>query len=148
MSYIERVLLTNNMMITNYDLSKIFLLNNRYLTGEHTNSTYVDEVFPAGTVVGRIATSGKIVPCISSASDGSQLPIGILATDYTIEAGATSTLTYCLQGDVASEEVGFINGTDTLDTVVSGKRYRDRIASDTAGIILKDSLDLTDYDNS
>lgn len=147
MSYQTRVLYTNNMLITNYDLSKVFILNNRYMTAQHTNSSYVDQVYPMGTVMGRNFTTGEITPLISTATDGSQFPVGILAQDYTVIAGSVSQLMYCIQGDVAKEEIGFINGTDTFTTVVSSRQLQDRIASDTAGIILKDSLDLTDYDN-
>lgn len=32
----------------------------------------------AGTIVGKITASGKFVQCVSSASDGSQVPAGIL----------------------------------------------------------------------
>lgn len=148
MSYINQVLLTNNQAITNYDLSKVFLLNNRYLKGNYTNSGYSPITLTMGTIVGRVATTGEIVPCDSSASDGSEYPIGILAQNYTVAAGVEVEVMYCVCGDVAQEEIGFYNGTDTLNTVVGGRQYQDRIACDTVGIIIKPSVDLTDYDNS
>ena len=35
-------------------------------------------VIPAGTVLGKITASGKLIPCLSGASDGSQIPCAIL----------------------------------------------------------------------
>jgi hypothetical protein len=138
---------TNNQQTTNYDLSKIFLLNNRYQSGNYTNSGYVAVTLPAGTVIGRIAATGAVVPLKSTASDGSQFPIGILAQDYTIQPGAVTSLMYGVCGDVAQELIVFNNGTDTLSTIVSGRQLFDRIQFDTVGIFIKPSVDLTDYDN-
>jgi len=138
---------TNNQQTTNYDLSKLFLLNNRYQAGLYTNSGYVAVYLPAGTVLGRIAATRAIVPLVSTASDGSQFPIGILAQDYTVQAGAITSLMYGVCGDVAQELLSFANGTDTLNTIVNGRTLFDRIQSDSVAIFIKPSVDLTDYDN-
>lgn len=147
MSYNQQILLTNNQAITNYDLSKVFLFNNRYQTGQYTNSGYLPVSLPQGTVLGRIAATRAIVPLVSTASDGSQFPIGILAQDYIVQPGAVTSVMYGVTGDIATEEIGFINGTDTLNTIVSGRTLFDRIQSDSVGLFLKDSVDLTNYDN-
>lgn len=138
---------TNNQQTTNYDLSKLFLLNNRYQAGLYTNSGYVAKSLPAGTVLGRIAATGAIIPLVSTANDGSQFPIGILAQDYTVQAGAITSLMYGVCGDVAQELLSFANGTDTLNTIVNGRTLFDRIQSDSVAIFIKPSVDLTDYDN-
>jgi len=147
MSTVNQTTNTGQQAITNYDLSKIFLLNNRYATGTYTNSSGGSVTIVAGTVIGRISASGLLLPLVAAASDNSQFPVGISASAVTVANGASVTLTYCIAGDVAEEAVVFQNGTDTLNTVVSGRRLRDRIAADTVGIILKFSNDLTAFDN-
>ena len=118
------------------DLSKIFLWNNRYDTAENTNATGATIEYLAGTIMGKIASTGKVIPLLSGAVDGSQYPVGILASDYSVVAGATVTMCYCTAGDVAAEQLIFTGG-NTLATVIELKQLRDRIASDTVGIVLK-----------
>jgi len=146
MSSVDQVLNNGQQAITNYNTAKIFIFANRYLTGTYTNSTYVTVTLLAGTVVGRVSATGAIVPLTSAASDGSQYPIGILANDHVVAAGVSTTVSYCVEGDVAEEKV-LLQGSDTLNTVISSRRLRDRIAADTAGIILKTTTEMTDYDN-
>lgn len=137
---------TRNQLNIDTDLTKIFIYNNRYASATYTNSSYADVVLVAGTLMGRIGTSQQIVPLVSTAVDGSQIPVGILAEDATVSAGAQVTLTFCNAGDVAEEKV-VLGGSDTLSTLVSGRSLRDRIAGDTVGIVLKSGLQMTDYDN-
>lgn len=146
MSDVTNVLNTGNQQTNNFDTTKLLLGGNDYIKADYTNDTYADVSLSAGTLMGRIAATDKVVPCTSGASDGSQLPIGILANDNTIEAGHSRFLSICVSGQVAKEKVIF-SGSDNMDTVVSSRRYEDRIASDTAGIILVDSDELTGYDN-
>lgn len=47
------------------------------------------QVIQAGVPVGRITASGKLIPSISDASDGSQNPIGVTA--FAIDTSATGT---------------------------------------------------------
>lgn len=147
MSYNQQVVITNNQVITNYDLSKLFLFNNRYQTGSYTNSGYSAIFLPQGTVLGRVAATMAIVPLVSTATDGSQFPIGILSQDYIVQAGAITNVMYCVEGDVAQEQIGFINGTDTFSTLVNGRPLFDRIQGDSVGLFLKSCVDLTNFDN-
>lgn len=142
------VLNTGQQAIINTDVSKIFLWGNRYLDADYTNpdGDYAVTI-PAGTVMGRIASTNKIIPLESGASDGSQFPVGILAQDYTVDAGADQTMSICIAGDVAEEQVD-LQGTDTLDTTVSDRTIRDRIMADTHGIKLVPGTEMTAYDNS
>lgn len=148
MSSINLRLNTGQQITTDYDLSKIFLFNNRYEGDNYVNnSNYSPVTILAGTVMGRVASTGVITPCLASATDGSQFPIGILAQDVIALPGGSSQLTsICIAGDVAENKVILFYG-DTLETVVSGRRFRDRIQGDSVGIILRKSTEMTDYDN-
>lgn len=137
---------TSNSMITDYDNLKIFIWNNRSIKANYTNDTYEPIALAPGTLMGRIASSNEVVPLTSGASDGSQLPVGILMSDVTVDDGDTVELTICVSGDVNENGVIF-QGSDDFDTVVSDKTLRDRIGSDTVGIKLVPSTELTRNDN-
>ncbi len=144
---IQEVVRTSNQLFTNYDTRKIFIWNNSYQKGMLSNGSGASVDFQAGTLLGRVSANGNLVALASGATDGSNLPVGILAQDITIADGATAEVQYCVSGEVDQNEFIF-DGTDTLDTVVTGKRLVDRIASDTAGIILRTADNLTEFDNS
>lgn len=137
---------TGNQAIIKTDTAKIFLWNNRYESADYTNGGGAPVVLPKGTVMGRINATGKVAPLTSAAVDGSQFPCGILNEDWTVAAGATQNVSFCVAGDVAEEKV-ILQGADTLATVVTGRTLRDRIASDTVGIKLVAGTELTGYDN-
>ncbi len=143
MSSNDNVLNTANQQITNFDSSKLLLGGNDYITGDYTNSTYVDVDLTAGRVMARIAATDKIVPLASGASDGSQFPIGVLANDVTIPAGTSKDLSIAIRGQVASELVTF-GGSDNMDTVVSSRRLEDWLGD---RLILSGSDELTGLDN-
>ena len=148
MSEIITVNQTNNQAHFDYERSNVFIgFTNRFEVANFINLTGGALTYKAGTVVGRISATNKITELKSAATDGSQMPIGILATDITALAGSgTKDVTMCISGDVAEEKV-ILNGADVLTTVVTGKTLRDRIGADTVGIILKLGRDLTNYDN-
>jgi hypothetical protein len=135
-----------NPLITNFDTSKTFVWNVRTATANYTNSTYDDVTLQQGTLMGRISSSGLIVPLTSGASDGSQFPLGVLLEDTTIEAGDTQELTIAVAGDVVESKI-LLQGSDTLNTVISGRRIRDRIGADTVGIKLVGADLMTGIDN-
>jgi len=142
---------TNNQAFLNTDVTKIFILNNRYQSADfdRVNATYDDITIPAGTVMGKISATGKVVPLTSGASDGSQYPIGILAEDITKVAGVNDTIevTFCVSGDVNINMID-LQGSDTLNTVISGRSIHDRIGGDTVGVNLVPSTEMTSFDNS
>ncbi len=133
---------------TDVNVAKIFLWNNRYEQDNETNNyTYSTLSLYAGTVMGRVTSTGVLVPSKASAVDGSELPVGILAHDLiNMIQGETRVCTICIAGDVAQEQLIFIDG-DTVETIVNGRRYKDRIQGDTSGIILRSVTGMTDYDN-
>jgi hypothetical protein len=137
---------TGQQAIINTDTSKIFLGGNKYETAQYTNGTGGVVNLTEGVVLGRISASGKVTPLTSAAVDGSQFVVGVLAQDISVANGATVNLTFCVEGEVAAEKLVF-QGADTLETVVSGRRLRDRIAGDTVGIKLYTSIELSGYDN-
>lgn len=144
----QTVILNNGQQaILDTDTSKIFLWDNRFETGNRTNSGYDDENLVAGTVMGRASATGKLVPLQSDASDGSEIPVGILNKDWVILAGATQAVSICVSGDVAEEKLVFTKVGDDLDTVVSGRNLRDRIGGDTVGVKLITSIENTGVDN-
>lgn len=133
--------------IINYDVSKIFVWNNRYDDFDFTNSTYTPVQLYAGMLMGRISATGKIVPLVSTASDGSEYPMGILHEDALVDEGETRSLSICIEGDVVQDLVILAVG-DTMDSIIHGRRLRDRIGSDTVGVKLIKSTDHTGYDNA
>ena len=83
---------------------------------------------------------------VSGAGDGSQIPVGVLTQTITVEAGETASIYVCTGGEVAEEKVILDTG-DTLETVIDGRQLRDRIASDTVGIVLVAGTEMTQVDN-
>jgi hypothetical protein len=147
MSTQEVTLNNGNQLNVNTDSTKIFVWNNRYSTGTSTtNSTYDDVTIPAGTLLGRVSATQIVKPLVSSASDGSQFPVGILKEDSIIPAGDSTVLTFCDEGDVVEAKVVLASG-DTMATVISGRSIRDRIGADTVGIKLVGQDQLTGTDN-
>lgn len=136
----------NSGILNRISPNKIFIWDNRYFQAEYNNDTYDPIMLSAGTLMGRISATQKVIPLASGASDGSQYPVGILAEDTTIADGETANLVLCNFGTVVENNV-ILDGSDTMDTVISGKSIRDRIASDTIGIKLQEGTENTGYDN-
>lgn len=107
----------------NFDISKIFIWKNRYSSANYTNSTYDAEQLVPGTVLGQIASTREVVKLDKNATDGSQLPCGILLSDIEIPEGDTELVAFCIAGDVAEEQLAFITGT-TLNTVIEDRTVR------------------------
>ncbi|MBL4809481.1 MAG: head decoration protein [Phycisphaerales bacterium] len=143
---VETTVGTNNQQTTNFDNSFIFLRDNKYEGGSTTNDTYDAITLPAGTLMGRVSATGELVPLVSTATDGSQIPVGVLTQSITIEAGDTVSINVCTGGEVAEEKI-VLDAGDTLDTVIDGRQLRDKIAADTVGIVLVTGTEMTAFDN-
>lgn len=139
---------TPNQLHVTKDTTKIFVWNPRSEVRDYDNDSGDDIELKAGTVFGVISGTNILLPLESDAIDGSQFPVGVLMHDVDVADGASAQLTIAIAGDVDEDKLIFINGTDTLATAVSGRTLRDRIKSDTAGIILVSGDQLTAYDNS
>lgn len=144
MSKQDVVINTGVQATINTDLSRIFLWENRYASGQFTNDIYDPLVMKAGKLLGRVAATQKLALCDTDSTDGSQYPVGILAEDVTIEDGETKTVSYCIYGDVAEDKI-ILNGNDTLGSVVSGQSLRDRIGM--IGVRIIPSTEMTAFDN-
>lgn len=137
----------SNQAIIKTDVAKIFVRDNRYQKGNHLNNgNYNPLVLVAGTVMGRIGTTGYLVPLFTLANDGSQFPVGILAHDVSIASGVTKEITIVDFGDVVADQVVFYYSGQNLDSVVSSRRVKDYLQAQ--GIKLITATELTQYDNS
>ena len=139
---------TGNYLYVNYDLSKLFLWDNRYEKGTINNSTYAAVIYNPGTVLGRVATTGYLVPFSAEATDGSQYVVGVINDGIVVPASSIATVAYCVSGDVAVDQL-ILSGSDTLLTIVTGRSrlVKDVIASDAVGLHLVYGQDLTFADN-
>lgn len=146
-STVNTVVQTENQLNSNYDHSIIFLGCNNYEDGTYTNTTGAEVTLPGGTVMGRIAASQLLVPLVSSATDGSQFPVGILSEPITVADTESAPISICVGGDVEGTRVVFSDGGDDFDTVVDDRSLRDRISGDTLGIKLFFASNNTNYDN-
>lgn len=146
MSEVTNVLSTQNQAITNYDLSKIFHTAFKLVEMTYTNSSGGEvELYP-GMLFGRVSADLKGAILKSASVDGSQIPFGILGTRHTVANTASATIQVAVTGmmDVAKL---ILDGTDTLDTLISGRTIGDRIPADTEGITLETFNELVNYDN-
>lgn len=141
---------TSNFLTVDTNRAKVFIGNNKLEVATLINATAGELTYPIGTVLGRVAdglaNNGKVVPMASAATDGSQYPVGVLAEEVTLGAGAEISINMCTDGDVDIAAI-ILDGTDTLDTPVESKLIRDRIKSDTMGINLVTVNELTFTDN-
>ncbi len=149
MSNTTTVTSESNFLIGVTDVSKIFLGQN--LTANETyinNSGYDPITLLAGTVLGRVAATGVLVPSVSTASDGSEYVVGILGQDLLIAAGATVKALVYVSGKIAQEKVVFFVPSDNLWTVVGSRNYYDKIQGETVGIKLVQTSQNSYADNS
>lgn len=103
---------------TNYNIAQIFLGENFYEDFTYSNSTGSPVTILSGTIVGQILATSKILPNLSSSTDGSEKPCAIYADgDIIIPDGTTKILTCCIKGRVNLNKVTFGAG-DTINTAV------------------------------
>jgi len=112
---------TRNQATFDYLLKKLLL--GKYTTRriDYANISGALETVVSGTVMGRVDTTQKLVPMVSTATDGSQEPVAILLdelTDIGIAATVDQVLV-CDGGELDKANIVFQNGTDTLDTVIT-----------------------------
>jgi hypothetical protein len=135
-----------NQLFVRTDVSKIFLRDNRYQTGNQVNnSSYNPMNLVAGTLMGRISATGTLAPMYAPGADGTQFPVGVLAEDVSLDSGETKQITIVDFGDVAESKIVFFYSGQTLETVVSSRRVRDYLQAQ--GIKLISGFEMTKYDN-
>lgn len=108
------------MVTTQVSYAKVFLFNPLSQDWSYTNPTGSPITFDIGTVFGINYSANKCVDCVSTATDGSQKPYGILSQATTVPGSATVTLTLVDHCEGVNQALLiFTNGTDTLATTVS-----------------------------
>ena len=155
MSSANTVFQNGAQMITNYDVTKLFLGGNRYKQGSLKNTTGATVTILAGTLLGKVSAiavdTANVVGYLrvydSANIEGGAIPVGILANDLVILAGATAVnVNYCIAGDFDLGKLILANGTDTLATVVAGVAINEKIIAETQLIgVTVDQL--TKFDN-
>lgn len=142
MSEITQGTPTRNQLFSEYDYSKIFLFDNKYriVTIAASGS---DLELKSGSLIGAVGATYQLY---KSGTSNIQL-IGVCAENITIGDGSSAEVSICIGGKIAENKLIF-DGTDTLETIVSNKTIRDRIASDTLGIDLAATDELTASDNT
>lgn len=124
-----------NQLVTNYNTQQIFLCNNFFQDKTYTNSTGSTVTLLPGTLLGTVLATNKLLPNISSATDGSEMPMGICADTYVVANGDSAVVTFCTGGDV-NENAVVLGSGDTYATVVrtastGGGTIRDLIGRNT-----------------
>lgn len=133
------------MLVTNFDYSQFLLFNITTDTGNIVNASGSTFNYPLGTVIGRITSSGNLTKQSSSATDGSQVPIGALATNYSIPTATTQKVTFVRAGEVNSAMILLTSG-DTLATEITDNSTNLGTIGDILqgkGILLKGATNLT-----
>lgn len=104
---------------------------------DYANISGALETVEVGTLMGKVTATGKVVPCVSTAVDGSQIPIGIMLDELTgiAIAGTVDDVLICKGGNVNSGLIIF-DGAETLATTATDaggveKSFKDWLLSDT-----------------
>lgn len=140
---------TGQQITSDYNLRKIFIWDNRYENDSYVNnSNYNPITILVGMLMGRVTSTGYIVPWRAGAVDGSQFPIGVLAQDVIgLAGGASQKASLCVAGDIDASMIIFFAG-DTLETIDNGRRVKDSIQANSVGIkLVFNSTEMTDFDN-
>ena len=140
MSKITTVINNGSQLGSEYDLSKFLLGSNSFIAGVAGSSTSL----LLGMVMGRVSATGRFIPCVHGATDGSEKPVGIALLDQTV-VSATTEIQLVNKGVVDVEQINF-STTTTLDSVVDGRRLRDWL--NDIGLELSTAMELTAFDNS
>lgn len=127
---------------------KVFLFANAYINGDYANISGAEEDVACGQVMGRVAATGKIVVCKSTAVDGSQQPRFIQVQELLAVpiAGTVDNIAPCNGGHVNVNEIVF-DGTDTIDTLVGGVRMGDLLIQNSKDLELITVTDDSKYAN-
>lgn len=86
---------------------------------QRTFTAALNTAYPSGTVLGKITASGKFVPSLNAASDGSQNAVEILL--YEIPAGAARDVQVATIARDAEVWGAMLNGGVALESGVAGE---------------------------
>lgn len=134
---------TDSQLNVDYVVSNLLRGNNEFADGEVT-AVGSDVTIKAGMVMGRISATGKLVPLLHSAADGSQYPVGLawlgINGTKTVLTGTTKIVEIVYQGRVDSSLINF-DTASTLDSVVGGRSIRDQLRD--IGLVLIEAQEQT-----
>jgi hypothetical protein len=85
-------------------------------SGSNTTGTPL----PRGTQLGRVTATDKYIPCVKTASDGSQAPVAVLAADTDAGAADVATTAY-FEGEFAFEKMN-VDASWTVTTLQAALR--------------------------
>ena len=154
MSEVTVKLQNSNQLFTDRDVSKFLLGFNSFIEGTITAAAG-SGALEEGMILGRVAATGKVTPCVATATDGIQYQVGICLETKTVADAATATVQMVNKGRVAESKLNFL-GAETLATVVkittaepadyAPFTYRDLL--NNLGMVLMGGNELTAFDNS
>ena len=137
---------TNNQIVIDYNSSK-FLVGggHTFIRRDYANISGALESLSECQVMGRVSATGKVIPCVSTAVDGSQYPIGFnfdAKTDVAI-AGTIDDLLIVNGGGIRRDKI-VLTGTDTLNTVVDGRTIEDWLITNCTNLEIIDTINTSE----
>ena len=146
--------ITRNQATFDYERKVALLGDNSTRREDYANISGALETVEMYTVMGKVDATGKLVPCDSTAVDGSQVPVAIILDkleDIAI-AGTVDDVLTCNGGSFDKGKLVFQNGTDTLATRVTSqggdeRSMEDWLISSSKGFELVPVSDSSEFDN-
>lgn len=136
-----------NPLISNIDLSKIFLGNNKTQKAVYTNSTGSPVTLVPGRIMGRVLVSGKVLPQDKDSTDGSQQPRFVLMSSHeSVADGADVTVTLVVSGEVDASKLICSSGESLTSAVGTTGLIGDLLMANSH-ILLVDGVENTFADN-
>jgi hypothetical protein len=127
-----------NITTTNIDLS-VVCLETPY-TEDETFTAGGAGTTAAGTLLGRITASGKLIVCDDAAVDGSQVAVAVLQYDVVAAGAGDLTIRPVLKGRVRKDKIFYENADPIVPATLDQLR--------TMGIIAVDVDQLGKFNNS
>ena len=140
--------LTRNQGAYDTDRAKLLVFGNSFVSGIHKNVSGALESVSLGQVMGKIGASGNWTVCKSAATDGSQIPRGIMLdvlTDVAI-AAEVDPINIVNGGKIKATLIVF-DGADTADTLVGGIRMGDLLITNSKDLEFVSVDDNSKFDN-
>ncbi|MGC4058178.1 MAG: hypothetical protein QM743_08670 [Chitinophagaceae bacterium] len=134
-------------LISNIDLSKIFLGNDKTRKATYTNGTGSPVTLVPGRIMGHVISNGKVLPQNKDSTDGSQQPRFVLMSAHDAVAdGASVQVTLCVSGEVDASKLICASG-ETLDSAVGTTGLIGDLLMANSHILLVDGVQNTFLDN-
>jgi len=133
-----------NPAITANDISTVFVGNNEF--DDRSVTLLSGANLLVGTVMGPFTANENLALFQSGNSDGTQRPKYVLAEPISSAGGETKdNVRVCTIGKIDSSQL-FFDGTDAIDTIVSGVGVVKDLMKD-AGLLVLVSRELSSLDN-